>query len=317
MVEYENIIEKYLQGRIEKDEAQRLGNWLNQDSKHQEFFEEYKNKWSPYSYQDEEIDRMLNIVRKKVFDKNRFIHSWSKIAAYAAVLTISFILGYQFHIDKPAETTVDYTSVITANGEKSKVILPDSSVVYLNSGSRLDYATDFTRERHVNLQGEAFFDVTTNKEKKFTVQTTNYKVEVLGTQFNVASYTGELSKTTLIEGRINVLYKDSLLSMTPGDQAILSDNKIEVVKVNADEASAWHKNHFVFNSVSFFELIKRLERWYDVRIDIEGDGLNNSTYSGRFKNHETIWQVLDVLAVSEGISYQRLDNRYLMIKKNE
>ena len=92
MVEYENIIEKYLQGRIEKDEAQHLGNWLNQDSKHRELFEECKNKWSPYSYQDEEIDRMLNIARKKVFDKNRFIHSWSKIAAYAAVLTISFIL---------------------------------------------------------------------------------------------------------------------------------------------------------------------------------------------------------------------------------
>jgi ferric-dicitrate binding protein FerR (iron transport regulator) len=204
-------------------------------------------------------------------------------------------------------------------GSRSKVILADGTEVSLNSGSELKYSSGFSSSnRVVSLTGEGFFSVKSDPKHPFTVKTSDFDIKVTGTKFNVCSYPdNKFSATTLAEGKIGLQMNGSskILEVAPGEkfQIDRETQKFSFSDADVESEIAWKDGEFIFRKIPFPELVHRLERCYDVKLNCSGSELQNYAFTGRFKNQETIWQVLDALKLTSPIDYQKTTFREFTI----
>ncbi|RKR09008.1 FecR family protein [Flavobacterium sp. 90] len=197
-------------------------------------------------------------------------------------------------------------------GKKFEVQLSDGTVIHLNAGTSLRYPIQFLKNqsRQVYLTGEAYFEVAKDKAHPFTVNTQEVNVEVLGTKFNVNSYTEDISTdVVLVEGKVS-LYKerktaDNQVYLTPGLKGsnIRGQQKIETESVNTDYYTAWVKGSLVFKNASFESIIKKLERHYNVTFINKNKKLAKEIFNARFDN-EPIEVVLKYFSDSYAIDYK-------------
>jgi ferric-dicitrate binding protein FerR (iron transport regulator) len=204
------------------------------------------------------------------------------------------------------------------NPRGSKVIaltLSDGSKVWLNSESSIKYPVAFnTATRQVEITGEAYFEVTHDKTKPFHVTVNGMDVQVLGTHFNINSYSDEDQiKTTLFEGSIKVSKGTDVKFVKPGEQAQLSSNgSITIEKdVNLDQAIAWKNGYFYFDKAGVQTVMRQLARWYDIDVRYKGKP-TDELFAGKIQRELNLSAVLDILKTT-GIKYQ-LENRTLTIE---
>lgn len=189
----------------------------------------------------------------------------------------------------------------TAYGLISKITLPDGSEVWLNSGSSISYPKRFTKnKRSVQLAGEAYFKVTSDKSNRFDVTTANgLQVSAYGTEFNVKAYEDEDKiEATLAKGHIEVSEIGQPVSRTlrPGEQVTYYKNtsKMEVDKVNLAVETSWKDGKMIFRRANMNEVVQRLARHFNVDIKLEGEELYDYKYSATFTT-ETLHEVLLLL----------------------
>lgn len=308
----ENLIVRYLNGSCTREEQEELKAWIEESPAKMSEFLLIKDIWDSLYTPKERTEEQLALFYKKQYTKSKnsriiWIRSFS---AFAAIM----IVGLIFSVLVPTNTTKPSDSVQIFSvplGSRSKVILADGSEVSLNSGSELKYSTGFSSEnRVVSLTGEAFFSVKTDKEHPFTVETSDFDIMVTGTKFNVCSYAdNKYSTATLAEGKISLQLKDNskMLQVAPGEKFQLDRKTLVNSLSEADVESeiAWKDDQFIFKNIPFTELAKRLERWYDVKLNYSDQKLQSYAFTGKFKNQETIWQVLDALKLISPIDYQK------------
>lgn len=232
----------------------------------------------------------------------------------------------------------DLCEVIVPYGGKSSMILPDGSKIWLNAGSTLKYNRDFnTKSREVFIEGEAFFDVEKGRHP-FIVHTSHFDIQVLGTTFNVKSYPEEEDiVTTLVEGNITIKNKQNkdILSLKPnqkliyhkensslrtesgftsGTKEVLAPQTLETAGIsrktiavetvlNTEENTSWKDGKLLINNEPLAELVKKLERKYDITFRFESDKLMNYTYSGTLRDFP-LEQVLEALELTSPIKYR-------------
>ncbi|WJS96759.1 FecR family protein [Flavobacterium johnsoniae] len=209
-----------------------------------------------------------------------------------------------------AEGELVYNTLKIPYGKKFEVQLSDGTVVHLNSGTSLRYPVQFgkNKSRQVSLTGEAYFEVSKDKAHPFNVNTQEVNVEVLGTKFNVDSYTNNASTdVVLVEGKVS-LYKQQKTNqvfLTPGLKGsnLKGENAINTEQVNPDYYTAWVKGSLVFKNASFAEIIKKLERQYNVTFINKNKTLGKEIFNARFDN-EPIEVVLKYFSDSYKIDYQ-------------
>jgi ferric-dicitrate binding protein FerR (iron transport regulator) len=209
------------------------------------------------------------------------------------------------------------------------MILPDSSVVFLNSGTELRYIennqnniiTGNKGQRDVFLTGEAWFDVSKNEKKPFVVHTPYYNVEVLGTQFNVKAYPDDNEvATTLEKGKVKITSSEKYTlkettTLQPGEQLIYTKNKgITISDVNTRRFTAWKENRLIFINMNLKELFVLLERKYGVEIEVSDDMVLNYHYDSTITN-ETILEVLNLIAETLPIQYKIEGQRIIIHQK--
>lgn len=203
----------------------------------------------------------------------------------------------------------------TPRGGQYQVILPDGTHVWLNAASSLKFPAAFKgKKRLVELSGEGYFEVAKNKEMPFVVHTENQEVEVLGTHFNINSYTDEAStKTTLLEGSVKVTAKGNQKVLTPGDQAQINKNtkEIKVMPVSLEEAVAWKNGYFVFNDEKLESIMHRVSRWYDVDYEFEGKQ-GDLSFLGVIERTKNISSLLKVLE-STGNVHFKIEGRKIIV----
>jgi ferric-dicitrate binding protein FerR (iron transport regulator) len=312
------LVEKYLTGQLSPDEAAKLNNWLSENDANKSHFAELKQQWSPYAYKDSELEEVLQKAKQKVFEKKTRPNYFIKIAGYAAVALIALLINFLLKPKETAAPNEKMYSAITQYGEKKVVKLPDGSTVHMNAGSRIDYNANFKEKRYVKLTGEAFFEVATNKNLCFEVETKDYDVVVHGTRFNVSAYHNEHVQTSLIEGSISIRHQNKIKKIVPGETVRLKGQELFIERAtNVKTTFAWTQNRIVFNALPFDQLIQKLERWYNVKITVDDDDLNAIIYSGTFKNNETLSQILDVLSLSENLNYKQISKDNYIIRKNK
>ncbi len=344
-------IRKTASGEIEWDE-QKIADLIgdNEAEVKQEMLSQleqfYDNNPENDQYHELRINNLYQLRnslkqrRQKVIQK-RF-RTVSKVAASILVLiSLGFIARTQYI---QTHETVQYCTISTPLGSKSNVTLPDGTQVMLNAGSQLKFPRNFSgKTREVFLTGEGFFDVTKNKKKPFLVQTSDITIKVLGTAFNVKSYPEEGTiETTLIRGAVTISgrgperAKMEKLYLKPDQKAtfirktgkIMDDgslgqyansnvNRKEQLilndKVNTELEMAWMNNKLIFKNETFESLIVKLERWYNVDIQVTDKDFLKYHYDGVIEN-ETINEVMEIIKPTMNFNYTINHNKIVISK---
>lgn len=201
-----------------------------------------------------------------------------------------------------ANQAISTNLISTPRGGQYQVTLPDGTKVWLNAASNLKYPSSFAKnERKVELQGEAYFEVSKDKNRPFRVATNQQTVEVLGTHFNINAYTDEaLVKTTLLEGAVNVSNGTNSLKLKPGQQALLNlaDAKLRLnPNVDVDKEMAWKNDLFAFDNDDLKTIMRQISRWYDLDVVYQGK-ITDEKYVGEIPRNSNLSEVFKILELN-------------------
>ena len=222
-----------------------------------------------------------------------------------------------------ATDKVVYNTMSTARGNQYHLQLADGSKVWLNAASSIRFPTTFTgNERRVEITGEAYFEVTHDAAKPFTVKIASAsgadggEVQVLGTHFNINAYDDEAAvKTTLAEGKVKVTKAGSIVLLQPLQQAILTkeNQKLKVQQADIEKELAWKTGMFEFQDDDLPAIMRQLSRWYDVQISFEGP-VSKKLFNGSIRRQASLSQVLQILKLA-GVSYT-LEGKNVTVRSN-
>jgi len=207
-------------------------------------------------------------------------------------------------------------------GKTFKVVLSDGTSVHLNAGTNFKFPVNFLpgQERKVILEGEAYFEVAKDTQRPFLVNANDMDVTVLGTSFNVHSYEGTATNTVLVEGSVAVQHREHVKErgkpqiIIPGEKATLSGNVFEINKVDVSAYIGWTEDLLIFNDESFADIVRKIERKYNVDIKNNYPDLAAVKFNGKFKE-ETITDLMDTFKESAGFDYHIQDNKIIINKK--
>lgn len=217
-------------------------------------------------------------------------------------------------------------------GTRSIITLPDGSRIWLNADSRLKYPPRFTgNTRTVELAGEAFFDVAHNPKKPFIIRLASGTIRVLGTSFNVRAYPGDSTvETTVVTGKVAFVPKkpveriDEATGSSPDTVLILPDRRVvqslntqqvKTLPTNPALQTGWRTDELVFRNTPLGEVAKTLERWYGIPVDVAEPELRQYPLTGTFR-HQSIREVMDVIARTRAIQVEQRDDRYILTDTN-
>lgn len=232
---------------------------------------------------------------------------WWKIAA-SIIIPVLFCLSTYLYFSSGYNGKADTFVVYTEKGQKTQLVLPDGSQVYLNSASKLSYNSAFNKNNRIlKLEGEAFFDVAPDKKNAFTVQTNNLDIVVHGTAFNVSSYNDEPSiSVSLVRGKVSLIkHSDGQNLTTMRPNQLVCVNKADFVwnmeTCDAEIESLWTQNKLKFENAPADKVFKKLERWYGVSIQVENPNLTIS-YGFTLKT-ESLREILEIINKVSPITY--------------
>jgi transmembrane sensor len=204
--------------------------------------------------------------------------------------------------------------VSTPRGGNYQVNMPDGTKIWLNAASSVSFPATFSgAERSVKLVGEAYFEVA-KMNRPFIVTTVTQQVKVLGTHFNINSYTDEAStKTTLLEGSVKVssLSSNEFRLLSPGQQSTVSGSSLKVQEVNTESAVAWKDNKFMFDGNHIEGIMRQISRWYDVDVVFKGN-ISKETFVGKISKFEQLSQVLDLIELT-GLVHFKVEGRRITV----
>lgn len=216
---------------------------------------------------------------------------------------------------KNPSQVMQYATLATPKGGQYQVTLSDGTNVWLNAASALTYPTQFAGNvREVELVGEGYFDVATDKQRPFIVKSKGQQVRVLGTQFNVNAYPDENEwATTLVEGSVEVINAHSNAShrLKPGQQAILRGDAVDIDPVNVAYYTSWKDGRFTFNRTKLPVILRQIERWYDVEFSYTGT-VPDMTLWGTLSRDVMLSELLQTLEVNTGFNFNLEGRRIVM-----
>ena len=210
--------------------------------------------------------------------------------------------------NKDSVTVEEYNMIRTPLGGEYSLTLADGTKVWLNAMSELRYPVAFGEGvREVELKGEAYFEVAKDAKKPFTVQFMSSSVTVLGTSFNIRAYPEEKqSQATLAEGSVRIYSPGSSMLLKPGEQAEVNALSGEMVKreVEVKSFTSWKDGRFVFEQQPLEDIMRTLERWYDIRVIFKDEGAKRISLSGNMKRYGDFSQVMKMLQMTGDVRFE-------------
>jgi transmembrane sensor len=314
-METDVLISKYLAGEATEEEIAELKAWRDADAANENEFQNLRESWNYIGSDDKqsEPDKETvwnNIIQEIVAMKpvktysRHFIYRVAGIAAAIAILICSATFIY---FNQGAERSL--VCFRAPSGQKAEVTLPDGTCVSLNSDSKLEYYSDYSREnRSVKLSGQAFFDVTKDKKHPFQVLTGNIKVVAYGTSFEVNSYPDSRDVTvSLLSGHVGVfsIVPERLIAdMKPDEKLTIPTanigNSVLAACAGKDEAM-WRMDKLKISGESLYEISRKMESWYGVRISITH--VNTSKKYWMTVKKESLSDMLDIINHITPITY--------------
>ncbi len=310
------LIISYLKQELDGDDLIEFKQWLDSDD-NRLLFEDLNQLWDNIRKETDSYEpdvdfywkEMQARMKKRPARISHEIKTIITIAASVVLIVVSTAIFYVLNYTKNNSSIQTYTSY---NG-KSKVILPDSSIVWLNKGSTIRYSTSFSTDRNLELDGEALFDVRKNPSNVFVVHTSGIQVKVYGTQFNVNSYDKDADvKVALFEGSVSIITDNKETHLTPGEIATFNksahsiatnhsskkitdpssgkltskiiNNNISSLEDDLNYESFWASENISFDHKDLGYICKYLEKWYKVEINIDSTLAKSQYYTFTLKD---------------------------------
>lgn len=308
-----DILQRYVEGNVSPEEIITVVDWLDADESHVREFMAL-HKLNDISLLNQPDNRADNQKKKRTISFRKIGYELAKIAA---ILIIFWGGTKLFETNTTEESIVTYQTLYVPTGQRAELILPDSTRVWLNAHSKLIYPVSFGKgNRQVELNGEAYFDVVHNEKQPFIVKTRQMDIQVLGTEFNVTSYSSDF-EVSLLRGCIE-LSSPSLSStykVKEKEHVKLKDNKLIVNNITDYDYFRWKEGLICFNNESVATIIEKLKLYYDIDIETHNKKFLNSRYSGKFRTKDGIEQVLKVLQIEHKFSYTKNNDLNLITIK--
>lgn len=304
---------KLIKGQLSPEKEKEVVDWLLNNPKKRKQYEILKAK------------EVANSLRKanKLSPKHSIKKNIYKYAAIILVMLSSSVITWQLfensNLNEALQEDNSLVLVTTQKAEKKEIILEDNTKIILNSNSALSYPKHFKGDiREVVIKGEAFFDVTRNEQKPFVVTTNEgLKIRVLGTSFNVKSYPEDRKmETTLVTGKVKVIeeQKNTIVELSPSQKAtyLKSEDKMIVEHVETKNYTSWKEGKLIYNDTPMREVIKDLERMYNLKFDVASNKILDYKYKGEFDNLK-IDQILELFEISSPITYTVQKNNIIRL----
>ena len=328
----DELIANYLTEGLDKNALDELKTWIAASAENQQYFIRQREIWfsavsreaaSVYD-KDKAFENFRNRVesQKEIQSTSRRGFSLSALWRYAAVVAIIIAVGcisyWQGEVN--VKDTFADISVEAPLGSKTKLYLPDGTLVWLNAGSRMTYSQGFgVDNRKVELEGEGYFEVKRNEKIPFFVKTKDLQLQVLGTKFNFRDYPEDHEVVvSLLEGKVglnNLLREEKEAVLSPDERAVLNkaNGLLTVESVTASNASQWTDGYLFFDEELLPDIAKELERSYNVKLHIANDSLKTFRFYGNFvRREQNIQEVLEALASTEKMQY-KIEERNITI----
>lgn len=321
------MLYKYFMNQASPREIDKIIEWVEKSKTNLDFFAEQKTLWE-ISGQQQQMRQQLS---KNNHHKIVRIAYFTTAAIVIILLTINlFIRNSSFEENRDFSLANEFPqeklrTLYTEKGVKAQISLPDNSVVWLNSDSRITYPAKFDEKiRKVELSGEAYFEVTKDTLHPMIVKTNkDFSIEVLGTSFSVKSYDNDnIAKATLFTGSISMHYKDQksnehkVLKLKPEESFVYYQQSATPKQVrykDNEKEIAWKNGELLFEQTEMEEVIKMLERWHGTKFIIENKAIFNDKLTASFQT-ESIIQIMEIMKYCIDMDYKIINNTVTIIK---
>lgn len=322
--DYIQLFDKFLLKQASAEEIQVLIQWLKSEGSFQDWADEEWN--AAASEMDTKLQRQLfGQIKEKISqidrtclpekeNRRRKFYLW--FARVASVILLLSMTGLSVYYYTMSQMIMPDMIVSVEKGQKANVVLPDGSKVWVNSDSRLSYGSRFNqKERVLSLEGEAYFEVTPDKDRPFIVETDELAVRALGTSFNVKSYEEEKDvSTVLMTGKVEVTSDYDRLVLNPNERIVFNKQTGHMEKStveNTGDYINWKYNALTFNGETFENIVHTLERYYNTRIVFESETLKKYRFTGTPGN-TSLESILQILSLTSPLSYEVRDSMIIL-----
>ena len=314
----EELLLTYIKGKGSDDEVKAVELWLQQDSGNEGILLQIASIYLAQHRQKRITKRnslqAFEKVRQRVRSRTRktwVTRSLVTLVGLSAIFFLSTLIPDWKQY--PIENSAQLVTVQANSGMRSQFKLPDGTLVYLNSGSKITYPIPFDgKQRDVTLMGEAYFNVTHNADLPFIVHVCDdrLQVKVVGTEFNVHAFPDDNHVVaTLVSGSIQLNYFDregnvKQIGMNPSEKVtyVLASGNVNIDEVNTQYETSWKEGKLMFKNAPLPQVLKKLSYFYNVSFDVQSTVINDYHLTGVFENRQ-LSQVLDYLKISSNINY--------------
>mgnify|MGYP000856074552 FL=1 len=304
----DELLMAYFKGEVSDEEAQRITEWIEAKIEHQRYYQQLCRLFE-MSYWIEDIPEQTEVAfpkKTKILPWKHYVISFMKVAAI-------FVLGFALHFFLNWQKTTHHElqhQIHVPTGQHVEIMLADGSKVWLNSGSTLTFPSKFNgKKRMVELDGEGFFEVKSDKEHPFIVSTSKYQVKAVGTSFNIYDYQDSPQfEAALLNGKVEVTTnakKSSVVILTPNQRAALCQGVLKVKPIENANNYLWRKGILYFNE-PLLEVFDKLQEYYDIEFQIRNSSLTRkSPYcTGKFRAKDGLEHIIRVLKETNHFDYQ-------------
>ncbi len=320
----EEILTKYFLGELSASEKKEMFRQVESDETLRVEFIRLQNTYaltqvlSHPSHNAEGLKGYDAFVRKfKVKKRQKRIR---EVLQYAAISLL--MVGSTFFMTRAlilrSVASEEMNTLFVPAGQRAQLTLHDGTQVWLNAQSTLTYPARFSgKQRKVSVVGEAYFDVAENRKKPFVVTTDQLTLNVLGTEFNVFSYPESgYSQIALVEGSLSVNEtgkKGDPILLSSNQQVTYGNNEVLLEKLTNPEHLLWRDGIYAFDNERLIDIIKKLELYYCITIQVEDPEIFNVRYTGKFRQRDGIDDILQILQKIQSFNIVRDREKNLII----
>ena len=322
-----DILDRFSKGLSDAEEEKYILTLFTENEGNSEFKRKILMQFDEYLQNHPEekhnlaylLDRIHHTIHKNEKQKKetivKRIYRWYSLAAAVLLIPLLIAGGIWFaeqNQEEPILTESPVASTLFAPlGSRISFSLPDGTNGWLNSGSSIEYSLPFNKNRQVTILGEVWFDVAHDANHPFEIATVNSKVKVLGTKFNLNAYPeDDFIEVVLEEGKVEFSSTGNSAGvvMKPADRLVFSNGIINIEKTDVSKYAAWKEGKLVFRGDSMKEVARRIERWYNVDLELIDKELEKYIFRGTFQD-DTLEEVLHYLSMTSPIGYQIIDRK--------
>lgn len=319
------VIKDFMSGNYPQQLSDKVYRWLVSQDNAEEKERALREEWESLDVSEMKPPHAsFEQVKAKIGWITKPKRIWIKHAAKIAAVVVPLIVIAAVVLMHATEDKELYAKIEVPYGETREIVLPDGSKVWVNAGTKLEYfGKEKSGDRLVEMDGEAYFEVLHDEARPFTVNTDKVSVRVLGTEFNVQSYSGQHTYVvTLKSGKIEVIpVGGGKFVLKPAQQFIYGGESGEkyIQTVDADDYSGWKDGKLIFSDVTLQYIFETLERTYNAEIEIDTTvTTHNDHYSVKFVDGESLHEAMDIMMyLTEKMGYTyRIENNKVIVTAN-